>query len=178
MLHLGENTVDGVPVTVVRHRAKRILIRIRSDGSVRVTLPQYCGTLKEATDFFNRSRNWIDKTRCRILSRPPAQMASPLDLLSLEALIQSLMEKWTLLLDEQNVTWKFRSMKTRWGVCNYIRRKITFATNLAMKPTDQVEYVVVHELTHLKAHGHGADFQALMDARLPGWRSLRRALNR
>ena len=48
---------------------------------------------------------------------------------------------------------------------------------LALKPRELVEYVVVHELTHLKVHNHGAAFKALMDARLPNWRSLRRRLN-
>ena len=40
-----------------------------------------------------------------------------------------------------------------------------------------MEYVVVHELTHLRAPNHGPAFYALMDARLPGWRQLRRRLN-
>ena len=47
---------------------------------------------------------------------------------------------------------------------------------LAGAPRECVEYVVVHELTHLKAHGHGVRFKALMDERLPDWRERRRAL--
>ena len=68
-------------------------------------------------------------------------------------------------------------MKTLWGVCHFSKRQITYARQLALKPRELVEYVVVHELTHLKVHNHGAAFKALMDARLPNWRSLRRRLN-
>ena len=50
--------------------------------------------------------------------------------------------------------------------------------DLAKVPRELVEYVVVHELTHLKAASHGPRFYALMDARLPGWKDLRRRLNR
>lgn len=41
-----------------------------------------------------------------------------------------------------------------------------------------LEYVLVHEMTHLWANGHGADFQRRMSAYLPSWRELRRELNK
>jgi predicted metal-dependent hydrolase len=44
-------------------------------------------------------------------------------------------------------------------------------------PPAYVEYVVVHELTHLRVANHGSDFKALMDARMPDWRERRKALN-
>ena len=68
-------------------------------------------------------------------------------------------------------------MKSRWGVCNWVKRYVTYSKMLAGKPPAEVEYVVVHELTHLKAHGHGPKFKAYMDARLPDWRERRRRLN-
>ena len=62
--------------------------------------------------------------------------------------------------------------------CNWHRRHVTYNLDLALHPRDLGEYVVVHELTHLRVANHGPDFQRLMDARLPGWRMLRRRLNR
>ena len=67
-------------------------------------------------------------------------------------------------------------MKSLWGSCHFGRRRILFSTALARVPRELAEYVVVHELTHLKAHAHDARFYALMDARLPGWKDLRRRL--
>ena len=58
------------------------------------------------------------------------------------------------------------------------KRQITYNAELARVPRELVEYVVVHELTHLKAANHGPRFYALMDERLPGWKLLRRKLNK
>lgn len=95
----------------------------------------------------------------------------------LQSLLSELHETWADRLGEPATTWKTRRMKTRWGVCDYARRRITYSLMLAGTPRELVEYVVVHELTHLKTHGHGPEFQALMDARLPEWRTLRKRLN-
>ena len=75
-------------------------------------------------------------------------------------------------------TVKLRQMKTQWGNCRKHTNTLTFSYNLAFAPMAAIEYVVVHELTHLRVANHGPDFQRLMDARLPGWRMLRRRLNR
>ena len=67
-------------------------------------------------------------------------------------------------------------MKSLWGSCQWRKRLITLNAELARVPRELVEYVVVHELTHLQAHDHGPRFRALMDERLPGWKALRRRL--
>ena len=71
----------------------------------------------------------------------------------------------------------FRKISTRWGTCNHRTGRLTFNTELSTKPKPLVEYVVVHELTHLRVPNHGPAFQASMTAHLPDWRALRRALN-
>ena len=58
------------------------------------------------------------------------------------------------------------------------KRQITYNAELARVPRELVEYVVVHELTHLQAANHGPRFYALMDERLPVWKFLRRKLNK
>ena len=108
---------------------------------------------------------------------PPPIEASDLEVLLLERMLTELHTLWTARLNEPGVTWKLRRMKTLWGVCHFSKRQITYAQQLALKPRELVEYVVVHELTHLKVHNHGSAFKALMDARLPNWRQLRRRLN-
>jgi len=66
--------------------------------------------------------------------------------------------------------------RTIWGSC-MPDCTIRYTFRLLYCPKDVIEYVVVHELTHLRAPNHGPAFYALMDARLPGWRTLRRLLN-
>ncbi len=51
-----------------------------------------------------------------------------------------------------------REMKTRFGVCNIRDHKITFQLGLAVCPIECIDYIVVHELTHLKVANHSKDF--------------------
>lgn len=180
MLKSGENIVDGVPVRVVRRRARRINIRILDDGTVRLMVPVWWATLAQGAAFLASKWEWVLYARARVLARPPAP--PPRDVTDAEAaqlltLLTELNDSWASRLNEPDVTWKLRRMKTLWGVCHFAKRQITYARMLARKPRELVEYVVVHELTHLKAHNHGAQFKALMDRRLPDWRRRRRQLN-
>jgi predicted metal-dependent hydrolase len=69
-------------------------------------------------------------------------------------------------------------MKTKCGGCNPKARTIRLNTELAKKPVEYLEYIVVHELVHLLEPTHGARFVALMDGIMPRWQYHRRALNR
>jgi predicted metal-dependent hydrolase len=179
VLRYGQNIVGGIPVAVERRPVRWIGIRIKRDGDVRLSLPKRRGTLAEAEAFLVPQWGWVVRTRERILAAAAAPRP-PLDadgLAALAGLVGELMAEWTARLGEPDVTWTFRNMKTRWGSCNSRRRRITFNTELARMDRERIEYVVVHELTHLEIHGHGPDFRALMDRRLPGWTALRRRLN-
>jgi predicted metal-dependent hydrolase len=52
-----------------------------------------------------------------------------------------------------------------------------FNLDLARVPMECIEYIVVHELTHLAVQNHGPAFQALMTQRLPSWKVIRKQLN-
>lgn len=69
-------------------------------------------------------------------------------------------------------------MKTRWGSCNPASHAIQLNTDLAKKPRECLEYILVHELVHLLEPTHNARFVALMGQFLPGWELRRDQLNR
>ena len=71
----------------------------------------------------------------------------------------------------------YRTMKTRWGVCNYNKQKITFNRKLIFFPPDLIDYVVYHELAHFHHPDHSRDFWQLLTAKMPDCRERRRALN-
>jgi predicted metal-dependent hydrolase len=73
--------------------------------------------------------------------------------------------------------WGIKKMKTRWGSCNTASRRIWLNLELAKKPPECLEYLVVHELVHLLVRHHDERFNALMDRHLPRWRQARRTLN-
>jgi len=66
---------------------------------------------------------------------------------------------------------------TRWGTCNIEARRIWVNLELAKKPVQCLEYIVVHELAHLIARHHDDRFVVLMNQHLPQWRAQRAALN-
>lgn len=68
-------------------------------------------------------------------------------------------------------------MKTRWGSCTPDTAIIRINTDLARKPPECLEYILVHELAHLLEHTHNARFVGIMDYHLPNWRVYRQTLN-
>lgn len=95
----------------------------------------------------------------------------------LRALIPPLLEKWQPILDVRAADWGIRKMKTRWGSCNVAARHVWLNLELAKKPERCLEYVVAHELAHLRERRHNERFIGLMDRHLPDWRGVRDELN-
>ncbi len=69
-------------------------------------------------------------------------------------------------------------MKTKWGSCNHKAHTIRLNTELAKKPADCLEYVLVHELVHFLERHHNDRFRGYMDQFMPQWRLYRDELNR
>lgn len=69
-------------------------------------------------------------------------------------------------------------MKTQWGSCNPVTASIRLNTDLAKKPPEFLECVVVHEMVHLIEPTHSSRFRALMDQFMPKWTFYRSELNR
>lgn len=96
----------------------------------------------------------------------------------LKLLIPPLIKKWETRLGVKVKEWGIRKMRTKWGACNEEAARIWLNLELAMKPENCLEYVLVHEMTHLLERHHNDRFTALMDKYLPSWRSLKEELNR
>ena len=73
-------------------------------------------------------------------------------------------------------SWQTKYMTSRWGTCNTAERKIWFNLQLAKKPVECLEYIILHELIHLRIKNHGADFIVLMDKYMPLWREVKKKL--
>ncbi len=95
----------------------------------------------------------------------------------LRDLVPQLLDKWQNALDVTVREWGIKRMKTKWGSCNSNAKRIWLNLELIKKPPACLEYVLVHELTHLLARNHDAQFLGLMDRHLPTWRRHRTELN-
>jgi predicted metal-dependent hydrolase len=96
----------------------------------------------------------------------------------LQEIIPEYIAKWeTTLLVKVN-EFAIKKMKTRWGSCNIEAKRIWLNLELVKKPTQCLEYIIVHELLHLIERKHNERFIALIDNFLPQWRHLKEELNR
>ena len=82
--------------------------------------------------------------------------------------------------DRLNVTpesWGIKAMKTKWGSCNPERGSIWINAELSRKPPEAIDFVILHELTHLISPHHDETFLAVLDREMPTWRQVRSDLN-
>lgn len=92
--------------------------------------------------------------------------------------VRGLLAKWEPVIGVQIERVFIQKMKTKWGGCNPGARSIRLNTDLAKKPRECLEYIVVHEMVHMLEPTHNARFVALMDRHMPQWRTYREQLNR
>lgn len=95
----------------------------------------------------------------------------------LKAALPPLVDTWRKVTGVAPDRFFVQRMKTRWGSCNAESRSVRLNTDLAKKPPQCLEYILVHEMTHLLEPTHNARFASLMDRYLPAWRHLRDELN-
>jgi predicted metal-dependent hydrolase len=95
----------------------------------------------------------------------------------IKAALPGLLAKWQPILNVKVKRVFVQKMKTRWGSCNPMSMSIRLNTDLAKKPPECIEYIVVHELLHLRVRHHDDEFSSLMDRFLPHWRMSRQILN-
>lgn len=91
--------------------------------------------------------------------------------------VPALIEKWESKLGVKVYGYFLQRMKTKWGGCNHRAGNIRLNTELAKKPKDLLEYVVVHEMLHLIEPTHCERFAALLEQHYPTWREARVELN-
>jgi predicted metal-dependent hydrolase len=92
--------------------------------------------------------------------------------------LPGLIAKWEATIGEQVSEWRIKKMKTRWGSCNVKARRIWFNLELAKRPVECLEYILVHEMVHLLEQGHNKRFYKYMDQFMPEWRLQRETLKR
>jgi predicted metal-dependent hydrolase len=161
----------------VRHRrARRYLLRVEADGRVRVTIPRG-GSRREAEAFVVRNQAWIDAQLAQV--RPPAftleaQRAWRTRAREvLPARLYELANQHSCLVTAVSI----RSQRTRWGSCGR-NGHISLNWRLMLMPEWVRDYVLVHELMHLRRMDHSPKFWRHVEAACPDYRVARQWLRR
>jgi len=96
----------------------------------------------------------------------------------LKEAVPPLIAKWEPIMEVRVNRFFVQRMKTKWGSCNPHADNIRLNTELAKKPPECLEYIVVHEMAHLLEPTHNDRFKALMDRFMPKWQFYLDHLNR
>ena len=169
-----------VPALVfVRHpRARRYVIRVAADGTVRVTVPRW-GSKREAQAFADRERAWIEQQQRKVegerrQARPTETTAEAQRALIARAKTE-LPPRLLELATQHGLTVtriSIRNQRSRWGSCSRSGH-ICLNWRLATMPEAVRDYVLIHELMHLKRMDHSPKFWKLVAAACPAYREAR-----
>lgn len=96
----------------------------------------------------------------------------------LKLIVPTLIKKWEDKIGVQSNDYGIKKMRTKWGTCNIQAKRIWLNLELAKKPVDCLEYIIVHELVHLLERSHNDRFVGYMNEFMPKWRFHRDELNR
>lgn len=196
--------IDGleIPVEVTRKRVKNLNLRVRSDGTVTLSIPLRTPHAY-AQAFLDRKAAWIAERVRRsaeqeALKTPdgeapgyiplwgaPVQREAALgehigidDLYRAEVtrVLPDVAARIEQIIGVHAARWSVRTMKTRWGSCTPKTGAIRINARLAAYPPECLEFVVAHELVHLLEPSHNARFHALLDEFCPNNRSIAQRL--
>jgi len=93
-------------------------------------------------------------------------------------IILKILKKWEKKVGVKVKEVKIKKMKTKWGTCNDKEKRIWLNLELAKKPFHCINYVLVHELVHLKETKHNDRFMQLLESAYPKWQQHKQELNR
>lgn len=96
---------------------------------------------------------------------------------ALLAAAQARLPHWEAQMGLKASALRVRAMRSRWGVCNTREAVITLSTALARFGPEALDYILVHELAHLRVRSHGPRFKGILDRHYPAWRALRKTMN-
>lgn len=177
--------IEDVTIIVTKKRMKNMYLRIKKeDGTVLISAPYEVSDTRirrfaeERIDWIRKyQQKYADAGRQRneapVLSR--AELEAQKRLLKKE--VEKLVAKWEPVMGVKVSGITIRQMKTRWGSCNVKTHHININLALSKKPPECLEYVVVHEMTHILEGSHNQVFWGYMSEFYPDWKRVRKYLN-
>lgn len=166
---------------VIRSRRRTLALEITRSGEVLVRAPLRASDQAIAR-FVDAHRDWLEKHLSRRLAYlaghpepTPEQTAIWKNMA--ESRLPGLVASWAAKMGVSPCGIRVTAARTRFGSCS-VRGRLCFSLYLMAYPDPAIEYVVVHELAHLRHHDHSPAFYAEVERYLPDWRQRRELLRR
>lgn len=163
--------------TLIRSKRKSLSLEIKDGPSILVRAPLFLS--KREIDRFVESRaKWIDEHLEKRISRPEPTED---EIKTLKKLAKAKLPEKTSYFSEimclKPIGVKITSAKTRFGSCSG-KNLICYSWRLMLYPEAAIDYVVVHEIAHIKHKNHGKAFYSLIETVLPDYKERRKLLKR
>jgi predicted metal-dependent hydrolase len=162
-------------------RARCLRITVHPDGELAATLPAGMA-VERLENFIRQKAGWILRKIDFVKKRKPAIVlprSSRREYLRLKERARSLAKRKT---EELNKAYNFsygrisiRNQKTVWGSCSR-KGNLNFSYRIVHLPEIYLDYIIVHELCHLKEFNHSKDFWKLVSAAVPNFKQLRKEI--
>lgn len=171
-----------VEYDLIRSKRKTLAIYVKSDGSVEVRAPIKISS-EYIDDFVAKKKTWIEKARHRFqMNREENREmihVSPEEIILYKKKAVAYMEsRCPYFAEKMGVEYNRISInkaKTRWGSCS-AKGNINFTYRLLFAPQEAIDYVIVHELAHLKEMNHSKKFWSIVEEILPDYKQRRKLL--
>ena len=170
-IHQSKEVTAMRPYRLIRSSRKTLAIEIRPDGEVWARAPRWLP--KRAVDRAVAEReDWIEAKLALMAARPPEPSEDTLALWRKQAaaLLPERVAYYGALMGLAPAAVKINAARTRWGSCSPAGN-LNFSCRLMGQPPAAVDYVVVHELAHLRHRNHGKEFYALIASVLPDYKA-------
>lgn len=176
-------TPEKLAYTIKRHHRSRTLrLRVFHDGTITVTIPRRA-SLRQAEAFVRSKTDWLLQALSR-MHLPPveariANHVAEYNNYKLDARrrIQELLDRYALQGGFSYRSVVIRNQRTCWGSCSR-QKTLSFNYKILFLPVELQEYIVVHELCHLKEMNHSSKFWRLVESFLPDYVVRRKALRK
>ncbi len=163
---------ETIVYRLIRSNRRTVSIALSRTGEITVRCPMGMSD-KEAAQFVESKRLWLEKHIAKLSAQPrlPAITAEQLRQLKKQAKMQ-IPQRAAYFAPVVGVTYErisIRAQKGRWGSCS-AKGNLNFNCLLMLVPDEVLDYIVVHELCHIKHHNHSADFWAEVKRVMPDYK--------
>jgi predicted metal-dependent hydrolase len=149
---------------IKRHRQKNIYLKVKDDGVFLSSPVSLC--CKTAKELVCQRQQWILQKQKEVQQQKSLKQNNAINL---EEVVLDFVEKYAKLMKVTPKSIKFKQYKKRFGSCD-MDNNITFNTELSYYPIDIIEYIVVHELAHIKYKDHSREFYDFIGIVMPDYK--------
>lgn len=161
---------------IIRSSRKTLAVQVDSKCNITVRAP-YNVTQKEIDFFLNDKKNWLEKTIIKQREKQSSRKEySNEEIEALRKKAKSVLpekvKRYSEIMGVTPTAVRINSAKTRYGSCSG-KNSINFSLYLMDKDERFIDYVVVHELAHIKHHNHSKDFYSFIERFMPDYKQIR-----